>query len=144
MKMLNHEEENIRYIARVLLKLDMKSRGVSVTDAERNFLGCSLDENHRLAKTKTYGGSSDWPDLFFHVRKLQGSIILKNEIAEVVINDREIPKKKLRQEIENELRKSDINHCLQLQIQGDFIAMEHIDKKYHTKYIMAGNCQIVW
>ena len=129
MKMLNHEEENIRFIARESLKLDMKSRGVSVTDAERNFLGYSLDQNHRLAKTKTYGGSSDWPDLLFHVRKLQGSVIFKNEIAEVIINDREIPKKKLRQEIENELRKSDIEHCLQLQIQGNFIAIEDIDKK---------------
>ena len=67
--------------------------------------------------------------MLFHVRKLQGSVIFKNEIAEVIINDREIPKKKLRQEIEDELRMLDINHCLQLQIQGNFIAMEHIDKK---------------
>ena len=58
MKMLNHEE-NIKCIARESLKLDMKSRGVRVTDRERNFLGYSLDENHRLAKTKTHGGSSD-------------------------------------------------------------------------------------
>ena len=70
MKMLNHEEENIRFIARESLKLDMKSRGVSVTDTERNFLGYSLDQNHRLATTKTYGGSSDLPDLLFHVLKL--------------------------------------------------------------------------
>ena len=55
MKMLNHEEENIRFIARESLKLDMKSRGVSITDAERNFLGYSLDQNHRLAKTKHMG-----------------------------------------------------------------------------------------
>ena len=58
----------------------------------------------------------------------EGSVIFKNEIAEVIINDREIPKKKLRQEIENELRKLDIEHCLQRQIQGNFIAMEDIDK----------------
>ena len=102
-----------------------------------------MDQNHRLAK-KTYGGCSDWPDLLFHVRKLQGSVIFKNEIVEAIINNREIPKKKLRQEIENEPRKSDIEHCLQLQIQGNFIGMEDIDKKYHTKYIIVGNCQIVW
>ena len=84
MKMLNHEEENIRFIAIESLKLDMKSRGVSVTDAERNFLGYSLDQNHKLAKTKTYWASSDWPDLLFHVRKLKGSVIFKNEIAEVI------------------------------------------------------------
>ena len=77
MIMLNHEEENIRFIARESLKLDMKSRGVIVTDAERNFLGYSIDESHRLAKTKTYRGSSDWPDLLFHVRKLQGSVIFE-------------------------------------------------------------------
>ena len=79
MKMLNHKEENIRFIARKSLELDMKSRGVSVTDAERNFLGYSLDENHRLAKTITYGGSSDWPNLLLHVRKLQGSIMFKDQ-----------------------------------------------------------------
>ena len=129
MKMLNHEEENIRIIARESLKLDMKPRGVSVTDAERNFLGYSLDENHRLAKIKSYGGSSDWPDLLFQVRKLQGSVIFKNEIAEVIINDREISKKKIRQEIENGLRKSDMDHCSQLQMQENIIAMENIDKK---------------
>ena len=55
MKMLNHEEENIRFIARESLKLDMKSKGVSVTGAERNFQGYSLDKNHRLAKTKHMG-----------------------------------------------------------------------------------------
>ena len=92
-------------------------------------MGYSLDQNYRLARTKLYGGSSDWPDLLFHVRKLQGSVIFNNEIAEVIINDRDILKKKLRQDIENELRKSDIEHCLQLQIQGNFIAMEDIDKK---------------
>ena len=70
MEMLNHEEENIRFIARESLKFDMKSWGVSVTDAERNFLGYSLDQNHRLAETKTYESSSDWPDLLFHVRRI--------------------------------------------------------------------------
>ena len=60
----------------------------------------------------------------------------KNEIAEVIINDREIQKKKLRQEIENELRKLDIDHCLQLQIQGNFIAMEDIDKKIYTPNLL--------
>ena len=72
----------------------MKSRGVSVTDAERNFLGYSFRENHRQAKTKHMGGGSyDWPDLSFHVRKLQGSMISKNEITEVIINDGEISKR---------------------------------------------------
>ena len=35
--MLNHEEENIRYIARESLSLDMRARGVRATNGERTF-----------------------------------------------------------------------------------------------------------
>ena len=58
-KMLNHDEESIQYLARKSLELDTKSRGVRQTDSEINFLGYALDANGRLAKTKTYGGNSD-------------------------------------------------------------------------------------
>ena len=57
--MLNHEEENIRYIARESLSLDMRARGVRATNDEKNFLGYELDDNDRLVKNKTYGGNSD-------------------------------------------------------------------------------------
>ena len=62
MKMLNHDDSNIRYIARESLKLDMRSREVKTTNKEEGFLGYELDNNSRLMKRKTYGGNSDWPD----------------------------------------------------------------------------------
>ena len=64
--MLNHDEESIQYLARKSLELAMKSRGVRQTDSEINFLGHALDANGRLAKTKTNGANSNWPDLLFH------------------------------------------------------------------------------
>ena len=84
--MLNHNEESIQYLARKSLELDMKSRGVRQTHSEINFLGYALDANGRLAKTKTYGGNSDWPDLLFHANKFNGSIIYKDGFAVVVVN----------------------------------------------------------
>ena len=50
--MLNHEEENIRYIARESLSLNMRARGVRAKNDEKNFLGYELDDNERLVKTK--------------------------------------------------------------------------------------------
>ena len=57
--MLNHEEENMKYIARVSLSLNMRVRGVRATDCEKNCLGYELDDNDRLVKNKTYDGNPD-------------------------------------------------------------------------------------
>ena len=50
----------------------MKLRGVRRTNCVKNFLGYQLEDNNRLVKHKTYGASSDWPDLLFQVNKLKG------------------------------------------------------------------------
>ena len=128
-KMLNHDEENIRYLARKSLELDMKSRGVRQTDSEINFLGYALDANRRLAKTKTYGGNSDWPDLLFHANKFNGSVIFKDGFAVVVVNGKELNRKDLKREIEGELEQQDIIKSCELHMQGNFIGIENIDKK---------------
>ena len=88
--MLNHEEENIRYIARESLSLDMRARGVRATNGEKNFLGYELDDNDRLVKNKTYGGNSDWPDLLFQVNKLKGCVIYEDNLAKVVVNGKNL------------------------------------------------------
>ena len=90
----------MQYVARKSLELDMKSRGVRQTDSEINFLGYALDANGRLAKTKTYEGNSDWPDLLFHANKFHGSIIYKDGFAVAVVNGKELDRKDLKREIE--------------------------------------------
>ena len=103
-KMLNHDEQNIRYLARKSLELDMKSRGVRQTDSEINFLGYALDANRRLAKTKTYGGNSDWPDLLFLANKFNGSVIYKDGFAVVVVNGKELNRKDLKKRSRGRIR----------------------------------------
>ena len=41
--MLNHENENIRFVARNFLQLDMKKRGVNRTTDDDNFLGFACE-----------------------------------------------------------------------------------------------------
>ena len=43
--MLNHEIKDFRHIVRGSLKLDMKKRGVKITDSDNNFLEYELDED---------------------------------------------------------------------------------------------------
>ncbi len=128
-KMLNHEEENIRNMARESLSLDMRSRGVRTTNCEKNFLGYQLDDNDRLVKNKTYGGSSDWPDLLFQVNKLKGCVVYENSLAKVFVDGKELQQRNLKQEIEREMEKLDLAKCSELRFQGKFIGMDGIDRK---------------
>ena len=64
-KMLNHVDDNIRYVARKSLELDMKKRGVKRTTRDPQFLGYQCKEDGKL-KTNVKGGFgviSDWPHL---------------------------------------------------------------------------------
>ena len=63
--MLNHEEENFRFVARNSLQLDMNKRGVSRTANENSFLGFKKKENGTLDThiKGGFGASSDWSTL---------------------------------------------------------------------------------
>ena len=65
--MLNHENENIRFVARNSLHLDVKKRGVNRTTDDENFLGFACENTEKL-KTNSKGGfgvQSDWPQLCY-------------------------------------------------------------------------------
>ena len=63
--MLNHEEENFRFVARNSLQIDMNKRGVSRTTNENSFLGFKQKENGTLDThiKGGFGASSDWSTL---------------------------------------------------------------------------------
>ena len=54
-KMLNHPDNNFRFIARNSLSLDFKKRGIPRTEADRNFLGYTIKDNG-LLDTHIEGG----------------------------------------------------------------------------------------
>ena len=69
--MLNHENENIRFVARNSLQLDMKKRGVNGTTDDENFLGFACANTGKL-KTNIKGGfgvQSDWPQLCYLIHR---------------------------------------------------------------------------
>ena len=63
--MLNHEEDNIRSVARNSLELDMHKRSISRVHHGRNCLGFEMKDDGKFS-TKVKGGfgvASDWPHL---------------------------------------------------------------------------------
>ena len=78
--MLNHNDENFRFVARKSFEIDMTKRGVLRSDAENNFLGYNLKESGHL-DTNIKGGfgvQSDWPQLCLLARKLSIRILWEN------------------------------------------------------------------
>ena len=72
LKMLNHPNENLRFIARNSLEIDLKKRGIKRSTENGNFLGYECKSNGDLA-TNIKGGFgliSDWPHLHHICAKL--------------------------------------------------------------------------
>ena len=71
--MLNHENENIHFVARNSLQLDMKKRGLNRPTDDENFLGFAY-ENTGKFKTNIKGGfgvqsDCDWPQLCYLIHR---------------------------------------------------------------------------
>ena len=126
--MLNHQEVNIRFVARNSLRLDMEKRGVRRSSEERNFLGFKCN-NKGIIETNIKGGfgvASDWPQLNKLAGKLRvsltfenveveelmdaGNAVLLNENGDVIRygSNKALRKKLTLQQLETEL--SDIKH----------------------------------
>ena len=74
--MLNHENENIRFVARNSMQLDMKKRGVNRTTDDENFLGFACENTGKL-KTNIKGGfgvQSDWPQLCYLIHRASATL----------------------------------------------------------------------
>ena len=72
-KMLNHPDNNFRFIARNSLSLDFEKTGIPRTEANRNFLGYTIKDNGLLDThiKGSFGVQSDWPQLFHLVTKIE-------------------------------------------------------------------------
>ena len=84
-KMLNHPDNNFRFIARNSLSLDFKKRGIPITEPNRNFLGCTIKDNG-LLDTHIKGGfgvQSDWPQLFHLVTKIEAELNWKENTEDI-------------------------------------------------------------
>ena len=71
--MLNHADQNIRFVARYSFSLDMKKRNIPRSELYNNFLGYNVKENGNLDTRITggFGTISDWPQLHRLLRMLR-------------------------------------------------------------------------
>ena len=140
--MLNHQEVNIRFVARNSLRLDMEKHGVRRSSKERHFLGFKCN-NKGIIETNIKGGfgvASDWPHLNKLAGKLRvshtfenieveelmdaGNAVLLYENGDVIRygSNKALRKKLTLQQLETEL--SDIK---QLKMQGTLIDLPNTD-----------------
>ena len=140
-KMINHSDENFRYIARNSLHLDFNKRGIPRTEGESNFLRYAINENG-LLDTHIKGGfgvQSDWPQLVTLVEKINAE--LKWERCSEDLNDaghaqiilrsatgsKIVTHKSIRKELIKELLNKELCNIKELPMQGHLIDNEKAD-----------------
>ena len=129
-KMLNHHIKDFRHIARKSFELDMKKRGVKVTNSLSNFLGYELDDNGFLKCNTKFGCQSDWPEMVRYARKLGVKITFENDIAVVITNDTIISQgSQLQKSLFSLCTKKDLEKANTLSIQGSFFCLCNVNKK---------------
>ena len=62
-KMLSHNEEIFMNITRESLKLNMKKRSISISNAVNNFLGYEVNNDHYLVSKTNIGCKTEWMEL---------------------------------------------------------------------------------
>ena len=62
-KMLSHNEEIFMNITRESLKLNMKKRSISTSNAVNNFLGYEVNNDHYLVSKTNLGCKTEWMEL---------------------------------------------------------------------------------
>ena len=129
-KMLNHPEDIFSDLARRSLQLDMKKRGVSLTNSSNNFLGYEVDEKGYLSTKTKYGCESDWHDLQLYSRKL-GVLIQFSEgkAALIVDNIAYTQSKKISEVLKTLLIKKHLEKAKLLSLQGCFFNLNDVDSK---------------
>ena len=128
LKMLNHEIEHFRFIARTSLSRDMKKRGVPTTNNNiNNFLGYQLKQNGFLNIKRKCGSSSDWMELSHYVRSLGVEIKFTDNVAAVIHNNVIIDgSKTLQKRLFKITTTKRVEKAKSLVLQGNFIMLPGI------------------
>ena len=87
-KMLNHNEESFKNIARESLKLDMKKRGINTSNAVNNFLGYEVNNDHNLISKINFGCKAERMQLNRYYKKLNVKLQWVNNLATIIFNDK--------------------------------------------------------
>ena len=130
LKMLNHPVEHFKYIARTSLALDMKKRGVQLSENENNFLGYQVNDNGFLNTKTKFGCASDWLELSHYARKLDILVKYYNDSAVVYKGNNMMESTgSLQKRLLDITTVKRIEKAKQLSLQGNYIKMEGIIMK---------------
>ena len=147
-KILNHPDNNFKYIARHSLALDFMKRGIPRSQADNNFLGYSVKENGMLEThiTGGFGVQSDWPQLFHLVQKINANLKWENNTedlycagnAQLIVKlehngTRVVQNDRIRKEIIESLLSKDLESLKELPMQGQLVDNKSAD------YLMSQN-----
>ena len=127
-KMLNHNEEIVKNIARESLKLNMKERGTSASNSGNNFLGYEVNNDHYLV-SKPFGCKTEWMELNRYCKKLNVKLQWVNNLATIIFNDKSCHSNNLNKAL-FEYSKSQLKaHAGSLSLQGAFLQIQNVDEK---------------
>ena len=130
LKMLNHDEDIFKNIAKNSLTLDMSKRGVLDSIEQNNFLGFKVKNNGFLETTTKYGCNSDWHDLHVYSRKLGILIQWVNDKASVIINGNVYHEhKNISEALKSHILQKQIIKAKTLSLQGNYFCLDNIDNK---------------
>ena len=128
-KMLNHDEM-FSELARNSLRLDMKKRGVSFSNAGNNYLGYEVKEDGFLNTRTKYGCDSDWHDLQRYARKFGVLIQWRDGNACVIVNHTPYSNdKKVSEVLKTLVLKKHLDKAKLLSLQGCFFNLIDVDNK---------------
>ena len=132
MKMLNHNEEIFKNIARESLKLGMKKRGIKTSNAVSNFLGYEVNNDHYLVSKTNFGCKTEWMELNRYCKKLNVKLQWVNNLATIIFNDKPCHSNNLNKAL-FEYSKSQLKaHARSLSLQGAFLQIQNVDEQIST------------
>ena len=139
--MLNHEEENIRFVARNSLELDMHKRNISRVYHGRNCLGFEIKDDGKVS-TNVKGGfgvTFDWPHLNLLACKVGIELVWEKPNAKdlmeagslmIFINEEFFEyhtKRQLRIKMQSLQLDKEVNVLTELKMQGTLVNLPFLD-----------------
>ena len=140
-KMLNHNEEILKKIARESLKLDMEKRGINTSNTINNFLGYEVNDDHYLVSKTNFGCKTEWMELNRYCKKLNVKLQWVNNLATTILNDKPCHSNNLNKALFEYSQSQLKAHAGSLSLQGVFLQIQNVDEKisntihYHWKLI---------
>ena len=138
-KMLNHNEEIFKDIARECLKLDIEKRGINTSNAVNNFLGYEVNNDHYLVYNTNFGCKTEWMELNRYCKNLSVKLQWVNNLVTIIFNDKPCHSNNLNKALFDYSQSQLKGHAGSLTLRGAFLQIQSVDEKISNT--IHYNCQ---